>query len=209
MKKINYLVVLVITSLIFLTGMWVGNEISVLKLDNIAALQQDLSVNSAAIGLQKELLRDNICSVDVFDITNDRFELGRKIAQLEGQLGFDNELVLRLKNEYSILNVQQFLLVEEQKEKCGTGVTPILFFYDNIGELEDSRTQGYILDYVYKTHPKDVVIYSFDINVRNPAVDTLLDLCDVSGAPTLVVNEKAYEEVLVSEELFSILGIAA
>lgn len=210
MRKLNYLVVLFVTALIFLTGVWIGDQIAGFRLDTVIQLQEDVGLDSSAIGLQMELLKEGSCNVDIFDATQARFELGRQIAKLEGQVGPSDENILRLKNQYSILNIQQFLLVNKQIDECGTKFIPILFFYDNVDAKSDSMSQGYVLDYVYKTRPKEVVIYSFDSNVRNAAVDTLIDQYDVnvSEAPVTVINGKSYSGVLTSKEIFNILGIA-
>ena len=205
MKSGKYLAVLVITSIIFFSGIAIGEFIASQEIDDLVALQEDLQNNVAALNLQAQLLETDICEIDVFEVTAEKFELGRRLDLLETQLGHDNTDVLRLKNKYSLYSIQQYVLVERQKEQCSDAIEPILFFYDNVDELSDSQTQGYILDYIYKTNKNSVAIFAFSLNVHNPAVDTLIEKYDIDSAPAIVIEGNTYEGVVTSQEILDLL----
>tara|TARA_Y100000310_G_C20614074_1_gene779632 strand:- start:710 stop:1327 length:618 start_codon:yes stop_codon:yes gene_type:complete len=205
MKAGKYLAVLVITSIIFFSGIAIGEYLGTQDVDRVLALQEDLQNNVAALNLQADLLETDICDIDVFDITEEKFELGRRLEILEVQLGYDDSDVLRLKNKYSLYAIQQYVLISRQKAECSDAIEPILFFYDNVDELSDSRTQGYILDYVYRNNMRDIAIFAFSMNVHNPAVDTLIEKYDIDSAPAIVIGGNTYEGVVTSREILELL----
>lgn len=208
MRKVNYIVLLFITGAIFLAGIWVGNYIASAKVEKITFLQENLNVDTAALSLQMELLGTDICSMNIFDLTERKFEIGQDISNLEGQVGYENENVINLKNKYSLYSIQQYLLIKKQQVECGSEVSSILFFYDNQNEERASRTQGYILDYVYKMHGDRVAIFSFDVRIENPAVDTLIDMYKVTDAPTVIIGGEKYEGITTSREIVDVLRLS-
>tara|TARA_Y100000310_G_C20620316_1_gene782925 strand:- start:873 stop:1502 length:630 start_codon:yes stop_codon:yes gene_type:complete len=208
MKAGKYLAVLVITSIIFFSGVAIGEYIASRDIDRLTTLQDDLQNNIAALNLQADLLGSDICNIDVFDITEEKFELGRRLDVLETQLGHEDSAVLALKNRYSLYSIQQYVLLERQKSLCSDYVEPILFFYDNVNEFRASQTQGYILDYVYKENKEDIAIFAFSLSVDNAAQATLEQKHDVGmyDAPVLVINGETYEGILTSKEIYSVLA---
>ncbi len=138
MRKYKYLFFLIITAAIFASGMWVGEIVAGAHVDSIFRMQEGLQVSTSAIGLQNEILGGDVCGVDVFEITEDKFELGRALANLEAQRGYNDPDVILLKNKYSLYSIQQYLLVLKQRDECGSEVVPIFFFYDNANAKDDS-----------------------------------------------------------------------
>jgi len=204
----RYIFALVLTAMVFLIGIGVGEYMASKGLAKITFEQQDLSINTLAISLQSQLLEQGICDVDIYDITASKFELGRRIDVLEDQKGAADPEVMRLKNAYSLLTLQQYLLVKQQQKECESAIKPILFFYDNVNEKSDSRTQGYILNYVYQSNQRTVAVFAFSINVNNPAVDTLKAKYKIRDAPTLVIRSETYEGILTNDEIEEALGLS-
>jgi len=207
MKRYKYIFFLLVTGSIFLSGAWMGERIAGFYIDDIAGLQDDLQLSAAAIGLQNEILGGDICDVDVYAVTQKKFELGQSLSNLEAQRGYDDPDVIRLKNRYSIYSIQQYLLVKRQREECGADIMPILFFYDNNNAKEDSEIQGYVLEYVYKKYPTRVATYALSINVHNAAVDALMAQNDIVSGPTLVIDGEKYEGIYEADEVFEFLKI--
>jgi len=227
MRAGKYLIVLIITSAVFFSGLALGEYLATKDVNRILILQEDLQNSVVALNLQSELLETDICKINVFDITEEKFELGRQLAILESQLGYDDPAVLRLKNKYSLYSIQQYVLIEKQKSSrpnpsdserpssrsepgCADAVEPILFFYDNVDALTSSRTQGYVLDYVYRENREDVAVFAFSVNVHNAAQDTLMEKYGIDatgGVPAIVVNGETFEGVTSSKKILSALGL--
>ncbi len=195
-KKIptsRYVTVLSITVLIFIIGILLGQLIADTRVSGLTEAQENMKSYLLSLNLQNELASQFICNIDVFELTRDRTTIGFEVDSLESRLGSKNLEVVRLKKEYSLLSIRQWLLIEEAKEKCNQNYDIILFFYSNEENKTDSQSQGFVLDYLYNKYPDKIVIYSFDVNLDDPSLNTLKRVFNVSTAPTVVINGKLYE----------------
>ena len=111
---------------------------------------------------------------------------------MEGQLGKNNPRVLSLKEYYSLLEIRHWLLLRLAKDRCGTGYDLVLYFYSNLGDCDTCEQQGSVLSTLHKKYPR-LNIYSFDINIPNPALQTVKSIFGITQAPTLVVNSKVID----------------
>lgn len=199
---------LVLTVLLFGSGIWIGNYLASYRIDDVVNAEQELRTNLIALNLQSELLEGELCNVDINELTEGKFEMGRKIEALESQKGYSDPEIMQLKSMYSLLSIQQYLLVKKQNEQCGFSVEPILFFYDNVNQLGSSQTQGYILDYVYEKTDGAVAIFALSVDASNPAVESLMKLYDVDreDAPVVIIKGETYLGVITSEEILFLIG---
>lgn len=189
-QKSNYLAALALTLLVFGTGIFLGNHFSASKLDQIEGLQQELNSQTLGAELQTLLLTEFPCSSFNSTITDELFDVGSKLDYMEGQMGKTNTEVLTLKEYYSLLEIRHWLLLKLAKERCGTEYNLILYFYSNLGDCDTCEQQGYVLSTLHKKYPR-LNIYSFDANIRNPALQTVKTIFGVRGVPTLVINHQA------------------
>jgi len=204
--KKKYITVLSFTTVIFLLGIMLGQFIAETKISEITKFQEDLSQELLSLELKKELLAEDICKVDPRRSFKEKVELGNQLHDLEGRKGEDDEEVVRLKNRYSLLSVQHYLLVKEYAAECEGSMDIILFFYSNKENKRDCERQGHILDYVYEGSPNTTVTYALDMDIGNPAVDTLMERYEVSVPPTIVVNEEKHEGLRTLDEIEVMLG---
>ena len=85
-----------------------------------------------------------------------------------------------------------------------------MYFYtnkkdDEKGDFKISEEQGFILDDLYKRYPNQIVIFSFDINTDNPALNSLKEVYNITKVPTLVVNDQTYTIFLSLAQLKDML----
>ncbi len=195
-KKINktkYFAVFATTTLIFLIGLVIGNNISNNKLSKVDTLEQDLRTDTMAVELQYLLLAEDPCStVNSTTLTEELYEIGAKLDFMEERLGKKNQDVTRLKNYYSLLEIRHWLFMKKQKKECNSDNTLILYFYSNLGDCNRCEEQGFVLNYLRKKYSK-VNVYSFDINMNNIALDTIKSMFNVNKAPTIIINENVLE----------------
>ena len=193
MRKISwdkYFSVFLITFLIFVIGILLSQTISSKSSKEILNTQKQVKNYILSLNLQSDIASEYICQVNVFDLTKEKLNLGQQIEILEKNLGKENEIVKDLKLDYSLLSIRQWLLIRQVKEKCNRNINIILFFYSNKNNPSESESQGYVLDYFYEKDPENLVIYAFDIDEENPALDTIKSIYNIELAPSLVVNEK-------------------
>jgi hypothetical protein len=209
MRKISwskYTLVLLTASLIFIIGVLLSEKISSKNSEEILKTQQELKNYILNSNLQSEIVAEYICKVDVFEITKEKVELGKKIEVLEKNLGKENEIVKNLKSDYSLLSIRQWLLIKKVKEKCNKNVDIIIFFYSNKVNVSESESQGFVLDYLYQKHPNSIVTYAFDIDKNNPALNTIKEIYGIKETPSIVVNEKLFAGLQSKEKIESLLS---
>jgi len=208
MKKIyktKYLTVFALVSLVFLLGIFFGQAITKAKMSDFARAQNEFRRYLLSLELQTELASKHICNIDVFELTKEKTELGQKIEFLEKRLGKTNKEILGLKEDYSLLSIRQWLLLEKVRKECGGKFVIILYFYSNEKNTSVCEAQGYILDYLYRKYPENVVIYAFDTDLDNPALNTLKIIYQIEEVPSLVIDEKLYPGLQKKDKLESII----
>ncbi len=189
----RYIAVLSITVIIFGIGIFLGQFIADLRISELRETQENMKSYLLSLSLQNELASEFICDIDVFELTRERTTMGLELNSLEGRLGSKNPEVIRLKKDYSLLSIRQWLLIEEAKKRCNQDYVVIVFFYSNEENRSESQSQGLVLDYLYSKYPDKVVIYSFDINLDDPSLNTLKRILNVSSAPSVIINNRLYE----------------
>lgn len=195
MRKISwnrYTSIFLMTLLIFVIGVLVSQRLSSQTSEEILKTQKQVRNYLLSLNLQSDIASEYICRVNVFELTKEKVNLGQQIEILEKNLGKDNEIVAELKQDYSLLSIRQWLLVKQVKEKCDKDINIILFFYSNTINPTESESQGYVLDYFYEKYPDDVVIYAFDIDEDDPALNTIKAIYGVSKPPSIVINERLF-----------------
>ena len=184
-----YLAAFAITALIFLLGLWLGDHLNSLKLNSLDDLEQRIRTSTASTELQYQLLAANPCSaVNSTALAEELASIGSKLTYMEDELGKDDPRVLQLKEYYSLLEIRHWMFLTRVKKECGLGdYGVVLFFYSNAGDCGNCDEQGIVLSYVHKQYPV-FNIYSFDVNLPNPAVVTMKQLYDITTTPTLVIE---------------------
>ena len=208
MRKINktrYLAVFASVTLIFLFGILMGQMINEYKMSEFSTQQRNLRTYLLSLTLQTELASKYICDIDVFGLTREKVKMGQELDFLENRLGKDNDGIIELKKEYSLLSIRQWLLVEKTKEVCDRDITTILYFYSNVENASICESQGYILDYLYRKYPESVAIYAFDRDIDTPALNTIKSIYDITEVPSLVINGKLYPGLQGKEKIESII----
>lgn len=95
--------------------------------------------------------------------------------------------------------------MQEVSEKCGLEPIFILYFFSNKGDCEDCEEQGYVLTALSRDYPQ-LRVYSFDYNLENPALQTLIQINNVENdLPALVINGLPYYGLHNVEDIENIL----
>ena len=200
-SKTKYLAVFATTTLIFVIGLIIGNQISSIKLENIDELSENLRIDTMAIELQYLLVAEEPCrTFNSTPLTEELYEIGTKLDYMENRLGNDNPSVLQMKEYYSMLELRHWLFVKKTKKECEINRTSILYFYSNEGDCQTCEEQGYVLSYLHKKYP-EMNIYSFDINIDNVALNTIKKAYNVVTTPTLLIDDKNHEGFMSARKI--------
>ena len=87
--------------------------------------------------------------------------------------------------------------------KCNTKPVFVLYFYSS--KCQECEQQGYVLTYLREQYP-NLRIYSFDYNLDNPALRTLISLYKVPAiTPSIVIDDEVYSGFMDKNKLESYL----
>ena len=196
----KYISVFLITLGIFIIVFVLVSIINRSKIETIDDLQRKITIDLIATETKFDLLKTVPCkSVKDSILLKELNELGEKLSFAETNQGSDNLDVQQLKKNYSLLQVKDYLLMQEIDQKCNTSVDAILYFYNS--DCDDCRKQGFVLTEFKKQYP-NIRIYSFDTDLDFSVIETFTSLYDFADVyPTLIINDKAYQKMMSVEEL--------
>lgn len=190
----RYFIAFLISAALFGTALTASTLFNNARLEQVRAIQENIATDILSLETQFELLSELSCR-DIREnsvLSQELSDVARRVAYTEEKLGVDNDEVIRLKRQYTLLQIKDLLLMKKVSQKCGLKPVFILYFYSNEKDCPDCERQGYVLTELSEQYPK-LRIYSFDAHLDLPALKTLLTVNDLSGElPALVVNEHAY-----------------
>ncbi len=185
----KHLMVAIITALIFVLGIFVGNMLTEQKLGELKQLQQELRSDTLSFSLQRTLVKDSVCKKDVLKPTYKKlYDLGAKLSAMEEQLGRNHPEVSRLKRYYTLLQVQQWLTLKEVNAQCQKTDDWILYFYSNDkDQCPRCDQQGFVLTPLRESRD-NLKVFSIDADLDERVVQILKEAYGVTKMPTLVIN---------------------
>ena len=207
MRWQTYATAFVITALIFATAFYAANYFNNLRATEVRTAQDNVFIDILSLETQFALLASHSCS-DISEnsvLSREIGPVGERIAYLETQVSVEQDSLVRLKRYYSLLQIKDLLLMQEVSEKCGLEPIFILYFFLNKGDCKDCEEQGYVLTALSRDYPQ-LRVYSFDYNLENPALQTLIQINNVENdLPALVINGRPYYGLHNVEDIENIL----
>lgn len=193
LSKRKYVTVYIITTLIFLVGVSIGWQVNNYLMSDVRGGVDELRAQLIGFDLRSKIIGQN-CDVSIDSILRDKYRIGNEVTELEERVGKKDREVLLQKELYQLTEINTWVVLKDRKERCGDELDLILFFYSNeeIDNLDKvSEDQGYILDDLWINNPK-IVVFSFDANTQNPALESLIEIYNITIIPSIVVNDEAY-----------------
>jgi len=197
----KYVIVLFITSTIFISGLWLSNYLSNKKIDQLKNIEDKISVDLMSSETQFSLLQELSCKdVSTTVLSSELNSLADKITFSENNMGNDDSNVVSLKKYYSLLEIKDYLLMKKITERCGQKSIFILYFYKN-DKCDACTKQGYVLTSLREKYP-NLRVYSFDYNLDLSSIKAMTSIYKVSdNLPAIVINGKVYNGFKTIEEI--------
>ncbi len=189
----KYLLAFAITAAIFGTAFYIAARIDASRVAEIRATGEAISIDLLSSEVQFDLLGNLDCeTLSAHPVLTDELNsLAEQLSFTESRLGSDNAEVIQLKKQYSLLEIKDYLLMQQITAKCKTKPVAILYFYSNSGDCSDCARMGDVLTYLRQTYP-ELRVYSFDYNLNLSALQTLIALRRVQGTlPALIIGNRA------------------
>lgn len=188
----NALIALGITVAIIGTVAYAVNYLNSARVADLSSIESQLSIDTLSLDTQFSLLETAPCDSAATSTTlsDELADLGDRLSYAENQLGSDNAQVIRLKEQYSLLEVRDYLITKQLAEACGTKPVTVLYFYSNASDCSDCDKAGYALSYLRNTFP-NLRVYSFDYDLDLGALKTLITVTKVKKElPAFVIQGK-------------------
>jgi len=207
-QKFNWqkvILVLALTTLIFIVGVVFGNYIASKKINMINYMEQDLRTETTAVELQYLLLAEDPCIVvNSTPLTDELYDIATRLDYMENSLGEDDEDVLRLKNYYSTLQIRHWLIMKKMQKECNKNLTLVMYFYDTKKDCPKCEQQGFILTYLRKKFP-DIYVYAFYIDLENAAINTIKSIYGISETPSIIIDDHKMEGFKNKDEIMELI----
>ncbi len=174
-----------------------------MRLAEISAIEDQISIDTLSLDTQFSLLAATPCEsvASSTTLSSELADLGSRLSYAEDQLGSNNEQVMRLKKQYSLLEIRDYLLTKQFAAKCSTRPVTVLYFYSNAGDCADCDKAGYALSYLHTTYPS-LRVYSFDYNLDLGALKTLIAITKLEGdLPAFIIDGKTSYGFTTLEDL--------
>lgn len=189
----RYLLALLITAAIFGTGLFIANRIDERRVAEIRSIGENIYIDILSAETQFDLLGEVDCALvaDNPVLADELDSLASRLSYTENTLGSDNEEVISLKKQYSLLEIKDYLLLQRVSQKCNQKPVFVLYFYSNEQACEDCRRMGNVLTSLRQTYPT-LRVYSFDYDLDFAALQTLIKIRKVENRlPAIVINNRA------------------
>lgn len=200
MKETNfnwtkYIIALLITGLLFTIAVLVSNYFNEKKIESVRAIEDRIAIDILSSETQFDLIRSSSCSLITTNILSTELnDLASRLEFMEKNRPNDDQEILRLKRQYSLLEIKDHLLMQRLETQCGLRSVSILYFYSNEkGACIDCEKTSYVLTYLRQKYP-DLRVYSFDYNLDLSALQTLIKINNIDGnkLPALVLEDDVY-----------------
>lgn len=200
----RYFIVFIITSIIFGLAFWASSIFSSNKISQLQEIQEQIAIDILSTETRYALLEQTSCVHSVTSLEEEQGlsrelnDLARRLKFMESQLSPEDEDVLFIKKYYSLLQIKDYLLMEEIKDRCGENLFTILYFHQ--GDCDDCQKQSLVLDELVSQYP-ETRVYWLDKDVNTPAIQTMLSIFGITQGPTMVIDDKTYEGFYTFEQL--------
>lgn len=180
--------------LIFGTAFYIAARFNAQRIADIRTTEDALSTDLLSSEVQFELL-GNTADCEALSqspiLSDELNSLAARLSVAEANLGTDNAEVIQLKKQYSLIEIKDYLLLQQLARQCKEKPVYILYFYSNAGDCADCAREGDVLTYLREQYPS-LRVYSFDYNLDLSALRTLVALRHLNGSlPALIINGRA------------------
>jgi hypothetical protein len=190
----NVLIALFITVALVGTVAYAVSYLNNARVAELSTIEEQISIDTLSLDTQFSLLEAAPCdsAASSITLTSSLADLGTRLSYAEGQLGTNNPQVIRLKQQYSLLEIRDYLITKQLAAACGTKPITVLYFYSNAGDCSDCDKAGYALSYLRETYPT-LRVYSFDYNLNLGALKTFITIAKIQQSlPAFVINGKQF-----------------
>ncbi len=208
-SKHIYLTAGVITLVVFLLGVLLGIFIESKRVGYMEVMNRGQNINYESLQLQYLYLStlENKTGCAAFSVTLNEYikQLEKTRGRLETYLRessmYDEEFKT-LKREYTIAQLNYWILSRKSKDLCNSDFVTLLYFYSK--DCKKCEDQGFILDHLKLTFGDKLLIFALDAEMLDePTVTIVKKTYGVTTTPTVVIEDSKIEGFVDNDSLMS------
>ncbi|MFP4118711.1 MAG: hypothetical protein ACLFTH_01495 [Candidatus Woesearchaeota archaeon] len=200
--------VLILTAFVFIIGIMIGNYTMEQKFESLTGEYENLRLQLLSLDIQSMILEDDICKLSEDNmLTEELQEVAQKVSFLENSYGWDDPTVWQTKEQFFLLELRHWWLTKKEIEICENNKIWALYFYSNKGDCPKCQQQGTILTHTRQKN-ENFTLYHFDINMGNPALETVKRLYNITGEeelPVMVIDGEKYSGYQEKNEIQKVI----
>ena len=213
-KKIStgfYLITLMITAIIFISGIYFGSFLNKMKVSELQNMVSDLEEKRTEQELNLLLanyLPNRSCDImnyEAEEMIPQINELARKVTFYEETKKFEEKDYEETKRNYMINLIKYWLYLENLKTNCDLNITTLIYFYSN-RNCELCKDQGIILDYMKNKHKNDLMIFALDTDVNLNSIKMIMRSYNITKFPSIVIDGQLYQGFVDKETMENIFN---
>lgn len=208
----NALIAFGITALLFATVLGAVEYLNNARIAELGRIEDKIAIDTLSLETQFDLLAEAPCR-EISEgsvLSTELNDLADKLSYTEERLGNDDEEVIKLKRQYTLLEIKDYLLMKRLSKEC-KNLKPVfvLYFYSNDDDCPSCAEAGFTLSYLRATYP-ELRVYSFDYHLDLGALTTLKTVLGIKPPlPAYVINGTAHNGLSSLSELEAQLPLSA
>ncbi len=189
----KYIIALLVTGLIFIGAIYLSNYFNEKKLESVREIENRMAIDILSSETQFALINSSSCKLITPNILSSELnDLASRVSYMEQNRSQNDAELLRLKKQYSLLQIKDFLLTERIQAQCGIKTASVLYFYSNLEACPECQKTATILTFLREKYP-GLRVYAFDYNLDLSAIRTIISLNKIeNNLPAIVVDDEVF-----------------
>ncbi len=182
----------VLTTFIFIIGIFVGRGIDELRSNEVFETLQKNELDTQSYLIEQEFLRslaENPCSLAqtrLYTLSKELGELGYYLVNYEEKNMFKQKEYEYLLRKYFLFEIRTYILFNELNKQCQLNNHLLLYFFDT--EDFTSERQGKVLDALVKKNT-NVTVFSINYNYQSDQTVTNVKMYyNITRTPTIIIG---------------------
>ncbi len=208
-NKKRYIIAALLTLFVFVLGLMLGLVIEGKRVQYIQSINRIEKLDYNSLQLQyayiEQLSQERNCDAVSKTFENSvksLIETSERLENYEQNANLNKEDLHALKREYILAQLNYWLLAKRTKKICNRDLVTILYFYSTDKECPDCGEQAFILTYLKNEFKDKLLIFALDSTYTDePMIGMLKDQYEISGYPTLVIEDKVFESFTSKDEI--------
>ena len=205
----RYLLAAAITFLIFILGVMLG---LVIEGKRVAVIQEesveqrlDLSSLQLQYAYIDQLARENNCDAFSKNFNKDVEILESTRLRLESyyeQASVNKAELDLIRREYTIAQLNYWLLAKKYKALCNANISTVLFFYDENDKCNDCSEQGYVLTYLKDIFKDQLLVFAiYGKYESEPMIPILKKTYNIREYPSVVIEDDTFHGFMGTNDI--------